>query len=96
MSLAVWGILSMLNIANPVDPALMAGVVIGFFAAGYGGGRMTRPSATHGILAALLMAVIVGIVSIVSGSTPSPLTIVILVLLAATLGRLGGVAAGKR
>lgn len=96
ISLIGWGILFQTAIDNPEDPALMAGVVIGLFGAGYTGGRLARPSATHGILAGLVMAFIVGAVSIVSGSPAPLITIAILVLLSGVLGRLGGLLAGRR
>jgi putative membrane protein (TIGR04086 family) len=96
ISLIAWGILLQTSIDSPEDPALMAGVVIGFIGAGYAGGRLTRPSATHGMLAGLVMAFIVGAVSIASGSPAPPITIAILVLLSAVLGRLGGLLAGRR
>ena len=96
ISLIGWGILFQTAIDNPEDPALMAGVVIGLIGAGYTGGRLARPSATHGILAGLVMAFIVGAVSIVSGSPAPLITIAILVLLSGVLGRLGGLLAGRR
>ena len=96
VSLMVWAILLIPDVDQPEDPALMAGIVIGFLAAGYAGGRLSRPAPPHGMLAGLVMALIVGAVSIASGSPASPLTIAILVLLAAALGRLGGGLAGRR
>ena len=96
VSLVVWGILLLTGMDNPEDPALMAGVVIGLIGAGYAGGRLTRPSATHGMLAGLVMAFIVGAVSIASDSPAPPITIAILVLLSAVVGRLGGLVAGRR
>lgn len=96
VSAALWGILALTGSEDPQNPALMAGVVIGFFAAGYAGGRLSRPSGSHGLMAGLIMAVIVGAVSIASGSPASPLVILLLVLLAALLGRIGGVVAGRR
>ena len=96
VSLVFWGILLLPGIDSPEDPALMVGIVVGFVAAGYSAGRMSRPSAPHGLLAGLLMAVIVGAISIASGSPAPPLVIVILVLLAAALGRVAGIIAGRR
>ena len=96
VSLIVWGILLPTGMDNPEDPALMAGVVIGLIGAGYAGGRLSRPSATHGMMAGLVMAFIVGAVSIASGSPAPPMTIAILVLLSAVFGRLGGLVAGRR
>lgn len=96
VSALMWGILLLTGIETPEDPALMAGIVLGFSGAGYAAGRMTRPSAPHGLLAGLLMAVIVGAVSIASGSPAPPLVIVILVVLAAVLGRSAGAFAGRR
>ena len=95
-ALATWGILLLIDFKTAEGPALMVGVIVGFLGAGYGAGRLTRPSAPHGMLAGLLLALIVGAVSIVSGSRPSPFTVVILVLLSAALGRLGGVVAGRQ
>ena len=96
VSLTIWGVLLIPDIDNPTDPALMTGVIVGFIGAGYAGGRLTRPSATHGTLAGVLMAFIVGAVSIVSGSPAPPPTIVPLVILSAVLGRFGGGIAGRR
>mgnify|MGYP001549318549 CR=1 FL=1 len=96
VSALTWGTLTLTGMTTPEDPALMAGIVVGFSAAGYAAGRLSRPSAPHGLIAGLLMAVIVGAVSIVSGSPASPPVIVILVLLAAVLGRLAGAFAGRR
>lgn len=96
VSLICWGVFLLTNIDSPEDPALMVGVVTGFLGAGYAGGRLTRPSPSHGMLAALLTSFIVGAVSIASGSPASPTTIAILVLLSAVLGRLGGMLAGRR
>jgi hypothetical protein len=96
VSLIVWSSLLLTTIDNPEDPALMAGVVVGFLVSGYAAGRMTRPSASHGMLAGLVMAIIVGAASIASGSPAAPITIVILVLLAAALGRSAGSYAGRQ
>lgn len=96
VSAGLWGALALADYEDPQNPALMAGVVIGFIAAGYAGGRLSRPSGSHGLMAGLLMAGIVGAVSIASGSPATPPVILLLVLLAAVLGRLAGVIAGRR
>ncbi len=96
VSALAWALLALAGMETPEDPALMAGIVVGFSGAGYAAGRMSRPSAPHGLIAGLLMAVIVGAVSIASGSPAPPLVIVILVLLAAALGRIAGAIAGRR
>ncbi len=96
VSLLAWGLLLLPNVDNPEDPALMVGVAAGFIASGYAAGRLAQPAAPHGMLAGLLMATIVGVVSIASGSPARLPTIIILVILAAALGRSAGAIAGRR
>ncbi len=96
VSVAVWALLAAAGVDEPRNGALMIGIIVGFTAAGYGAGRMEQPSGTHGMLAGLVAALIVGAVGIASGSPATPPTIVILVVLSGALGRLGGTIAGRR
>jgi putative membrane protein (TIGR04086 family) len=97
LTVLIWVILAVGNLTeSPQTPALFAGVFVGLFVAGYIGGRMTYPGASHGMLAALAMAAVVGAVALASGSPAPPLTIVVFVAFAAGLGRIGGALGGRR
>ncbi len=96
-ALLLWAAFTLIGLGDPPGAALVAGLGLGLFAAGYVAGR-TAPAfwRFHGMVAGLAVAGLVVVVSRLGGSpAPSP-QVLLLAAIGIVLGGTGGVIGGRR
>lgn len=97
LSLAIWLVLYLLDVADATGIATTIGTLGGFAIAGWLAGRRAPFSAWfHGALAAMGIALVVVVTSRLGGSTAPTAEVLLLALLASVVGGLGGYLGGRR
>lgn len=97
VSLALWLVLSGLGVEGAVGAATTFGTLAGFAVAGWFAGRRSAWSPWfHGALAALVVAAIVIVTSLRGGSPAPTPTVLLLALLATTVGATSAFLSTKR